>query len=61
MATKKSVAKKSVVKKTSAKKTGVKRSAADAVDEQLARYREMRHFDVTTEPAGSKKDAETLS
>jgi len=57
MATKKSVAKKSVVKRTSAKKSAVKRSAADAVDEQLARYREMRHFDVTTEPAGSKKDA----
>ena len=26
--------------------------AADAVDAQLARYRSMRHFDVTAEPAG---------
>ena len=27
-------------------------TAADAVDEQLARYRSMRHFDVTAEPSG---------
>ena len=27
-------------------------AAADAVDEQLARYRSMRHFDVTAEPRG---------
>ena len=57
MATKKDVAKKVVAKKSAGKKAAVKRSAADAVDEQLARYRAMRHFDVTTEPAGSKKDA----
>jgi bifunctional non-homologous end joining protein LigD len=34
-----------------------KQDAADVVDEQLARYRDMRHFDVTTEPSGSKEDA----
>ena len=28
---------------------------ADIVDEQLAHYREMRHFDVTAEPSGSHK------
>jgi bifunctional non-homologous end joining protein LigD len=44
MATKKRVAKKSVV------------SSADAVDEQLARYRSMRDFGVTAEPAGGAKD-----
>jgi bifunctional non-homologous end joining protein LigD len=38
-------------------------SAADAVDEQLARYRSMRDFNVTVEPAGggskTKKQGET--
>src|ERR1700761_1836174 len=45
--------------KKAAKKTATKKkasNAADIVDEQLARYRDMRHFDVTTEPAGSPKD-----
>ena len=33
-------------------------SAADAVDEQLARYRSMRDFSVTEEPSGgSNKDS----
>jgi bifunctional non-homologous end joining protein LigD len=54
MATKKAVAKKVAKKKAVAKRSA---SAADAVDEQLARYREMRDFGVTAEPAGSKKDA----
>ena len=31
-------------------------SAADVVDAQLAKYRSMRHFDVTAEPAGGAKD-----
>lgn len=31
-------------------------SAADAVDEQLAKYRSMRDFHITAEPAGSAKD-----
>jgi len=53
MAIKKKSAKKSTAKKT----TRAKNSAADAVDRQLARYREMRHFDITTEPAGSKNDS----
>jgi bifunctional non-homologous end joining protein LigD len=33
--------------------TKTKSEAADAVDEQLARYRSMRDFDITAEPAGS--------
>ena len=59
MATKKTSSKTTAAKKTVAKKPSAKRAAAasDAVDEQLARYRGMRHFDITTEPAGSKKDA----
>jgi bifunctional non-homologous end joining protein LigD len=45
-------------KKTSPKKAvGRTASAADAVDEQLAHYREIRDFGVTAEPSGSKKDA----
>ncbi len=31
-------------------------SAADAVDEQLAKYRSMRDFHITAEPAGAAKD-----
>src|ERR1700744_3905023 len=31
-------------------------NAADAVDEQLARYRSMRHFEVTAEPRGSSHE-----
>ena len=42
--------------KKAAKKTSPKKSAADIVDQQLARYRDMRHFDITAEPSGSKKD-----
>jgi bifunctional non-homologous end joining protein LigD len=38
---------------TQSKKT----SAADAVDEQLARYRSMRDFNVTAEPSGSAKSS----
>ena len=43
------------VKKTM-KKTGSKSPAAasDAVDEQLARYRSMRDFEITEEPSGKK-------
>jgi bifunctional non-homologous end joining protein LigD len=43
-----------------AKKAAKKQSAADAIDEQLARYRSMRDFDTTAEPAGrasAKKSA----
>ena len=32
-------------------------TASNAVDEQLARYRSMRDFHITAEPAGSKEDA----
>jgi bifunctional non-homologous end joining protein LigD len=42
-------------KKTPPKRTPRKRAnPADAVDEQLARYRSMRDFDVTAEPAGAR-------
>jgi bifunctional non-homologous end joining protein LigD len=58
-ATKKSAAKKAVktaVSAPSAKAAKPKKSAgaADAVDEQLARYRSMRDFKVTAEPSGGK-------
>ncbi len=53
MTTKKAAAKKAPAKKTAAKKT---ESAADAVDRQLARYRSMRDFAVTAEPAGKAKE-----
>ncbi|WP_446745461.1 DNA ligase D [Silvibacterium acidisoli] len=46
-------AKKSAAKKSpAAKKAASKPSPADSVDEQLARYREMRDFSVTAEPSG---------
>src|ERR1700728_4494818 len=61
MATKKSVAAKA---KPSAKKGAPKKhakknagSASDSVDEQLARYRSMRDFQVTAEPSGSGKSS----
>ncbi len=52
MAMKKTAAKKTPAKKTPAKKQV---AAADAVDTQLARYRSMRDFAVTAEPAGKAK------
>ena len=49
--------KKPSTKSADAKKVPKKKAAAaDVVDEQLARYRDMRHFDITTEPSGSPKD-----
>ena len=36
-------------------------SAADAVDEQLARYRSMRDFHVTAEPSGGSSKKEERS
>ena len=36
-------------------------SAADVVDEQLAKYRSMRDFHVTKEPAGAAKDGTTAT
>ncbi|HEY6374789.1 MAG TPA: DNA polymerase ligase N-terminal domain-containing protein, partial [Edaphobacter sp.] len=49
--------KKATAKKSAAKKTATKRqigsdAASNAIDEQLARYRSMRDFDVTAEPSG---------
>src|SRR5437868_1245928 len=53
--------KKAAVRKTSkaAPKPAIPphETAANAVDEQLARYRSMRDFHVTAEPTGSKSDA----
>src|SRR6266566_3421905 len=51
---KKSVtAKKAAVsQKAPAKKAVKKTSAADAIDQQLARYRSMRDFNITAEPSG---------
>jgi bifunctional non-homologous end joining protein LigD len=49
-------------KKTPAKKTSAKRSpskASTAIDQQLARYREMRDFKITSEPSGSAKASRT--
>ena len=37
------------------RKPGAGISAADSVDEQLARYRSMRDFHVTAEPSGGHK------
>ncbi len=57
MAGRKSAASKTSVKaagKTPAAKTLA--SAADVVDDQLAKYRSMRDFHVTAEPAGAAKD-----
>src|SRR6195952_255172 len=56
MTTKKSVTTKSgAAKKAASKKSAVGSSAADSVDEQLARYRSMRDFHVTAEPSGGTK------
>src|SRR5690242_21638704 len=57
MASAKKSVKKKAAKKTSAKPSAKKTSraaehAANAVDEQLARYRSMRNFRVTSEPSG---------
>ena len=41
--------------KRPAKKAPRNSKASDAVDEQLARYRDMRDFDVTAEPSGKAK------
>src|ERR1700744_4212163 len=59
---KKSAAKRVTTKSAAAKKSTTKpaprhktASAADSVDEQLARYRSMRDFKVTAEPSGTKR------
>jgi bifunctional non-homologous end joining protein LigD len=40
-------------KKPPAKKAAPKASASDAIDQQLARYRSMRDFNITAEPSGT--------
>src|SRR5580700_4646793 len=52
---KKTAAKKAAPKK--APKAATKSTAADAIDEQLARYQSMRDFNVTAEPSGKEKAA----
>ena len=61
-AAKRKTSRKASAKKTSAKKQSSKSTtSADAVDEQLARYRSMRDFDITAEPSGVVQDPrETL-
>jgi bifunctional non-homologous end joining protein LigD len=57
MATRKAATKKAIAKKAPAKKTSTKKSSttpADVVDEQLARYRSMRDFEITAEPSGGE-------
>ena len=44
-------------KKTASKRIAKKASSSDAVDEQLARYRSMRNFEVTAEPSGKAQAA----
>ncbi|WP_260704993.1 DNA ligase D [Edaphobacter flagellatus] len=54
-ASKKSAPRKTATKRSAAKKeieAPPTQSAADAVDEQLARYRAMRNFSITDEPSG---------
>jgi bifunctional non-homologous end joining protein LigD len=46
-----------VKKKAAGTTTRKTAGAADAVDEQLARYRSMRHFEVTAEPSGGSAKA----
>src|ERR1700744_6271776 len=68
----KSSAKKQPAQKSAAKSAAAKRStkatprrkvatAADSVDEQLARYRYMRDFKVTAEPSGTTKSSKASS
>lgn len=54
--TKSAAAKKSTTKPAPRRKSA---SAADSVDEQLARYRSMRDFKVTAEPSGGTKSSAT--
>jgi len=57
----KASARKAPAKKRAATRKPDKRQAGDAaanaVDEQLARYRSMRDFHITAEPSGSIRDA----
>ncbi len=50
------MATKAAVKKTRSKSPD---AASDAVDEQLARYRSMRDFEITEEPSGQKQRAKS--
>src|SRR6202012_3002360 len=71
-AVKKSSAKKQPAQKSAAKSAAAKRStkatprrkvatAADSVDEQLARFRSMRAFNATAEPSGTTKSPNASS
>lgn len=52
MATKKVASKSAKASKKTVEKKATGTNAADAVDEQLARYRSMRNFNLTAEPSG---------
>lgn len=57
MAGSRKTASKQATKSAAKKKLQAKpKDAADAVDEQLARYRSMRNFKVTSEPSGKESD-----
>ena len=56
MATRKTVAKRAAKKSVRGASATAKSAPADAVDEQLARYRSMRDFGVTAEPSGETKE-----
>lgn len=61
MAGAKKTTSKSPKQKGAAKKGSPAESAADAVDEQLARYRSMRNFNITAEPSGGKSSGKLKS
>ena len=58
---KKIAAKKTAAKKSASAKVAMPASSGDIVDDQLARYRSMRDFNVTAEPAGAAKDGTEAS
>jgi bifunctional non-homologous end joining protein LigD len=55
----KSTARKAVSSPTKKVATSARAKASDAIDDQLARYRSMRNFNVTAEPSGSSKSQKT--
>src|SRR5690242_2183383 len=58
---KKKTAKTTPVKSSAKKKSGAAEHAATVVDEQLARYRSMRNFGVTSEPSGKSSKSSRKS
>src|SRR5258708_4095695 len=52
-------AKKSTTKPAKKAASSARTQASDAIDDQLARYRSMRNFNVTAEPSGASKSQKT--